>query len=350
MRLAVLLVLLASALPAFAQAPACPDGLLDELAPTYHEVVAEDISARAHLDAYLCALQPDALNTTADLLRLLALRDSVIETVGPVLEVWHAETETPDWQVTFEALYSEAEAMALQPVQAEGMIFGLTYGPLPDGVQTVLAPGDLSLAIDLMTVEGQTAGGEYPFSDLAAEVDIVLIGEELRSRYPASPYLYDSQEAFGEALLTLASLHPVSDESELDTWYAGVATAEFYPWAGDREALEQFVETGVESRYHAPLSAILASPPVAVSEGDLELLVAARAESREEAAARSLAWLDEGVDVVGPLWLGEGDDWAVVYRYFPAGDSRLDAAEARADAHGLGLERVRISAATLVGY
>lgn len=348
MRFVLTLLLVASSMALQAQPAECPDGLLDALAPTYQKVVASDIATRSHLDAYLCALRYEALNSTSDLLRALALRDSVIEHVGSALEVWHAEYEGPEWQETFEALFSEAEAMALRPIQAEGMIFGLTYGPLPDGVQTVLAPPDLSLAIDLLEIEGRTMGSEYPFSDLEAEVDLILLGEEMRRTYPASPYLPPSQEAFGQALLTLASLHPLADD-ELDMWYAGVATSEFYPWAGDVDALQRFVQIATDSRYHAPLSAILASPPVAVPEGDLELLVAARASSREEATARTLAWLDEGIDVVGPIWLG-ADDWGVAYRYFPAGDLRLDAAEARAEAQGLSVERVRYSPDSLRGY
>ncbi|GAB5536235.1 MAG: hypothetical protein Rubg2KO_24840 [Rubricoccaceae bacterium] len=348
MRFALVLALIVSALPAQSQSSDCPDGLLLAAAPTYHAVVENDISARAHVDAYLCALQPDALNTTADLLRLLALRDSVIENVGPLLEMWDMESNGADWQTSFEALFSEAEAIGLSPIQAEGMIFGLTRAPLPDGIVTVLAPPDLALAIDLQDIEGRTMGSEYPFSDLDAEVDLVLMGEEMRRRYPASPYLSQSQEAFSQALLTLASLHPV-EGTEMNVWFAGVAMSEFYPWAGDQKALRRFVDEGTASRYHAPLSAILASPPVVSLESDVELLVAARAGSREEASARALAWLDEGIDVVGPLWLG-ADDWAVIYRYYPAGDARLDAAETQAETHGISVERVRRTRDELGGY
>lgn len=347
MRLVLALGLLASAFSARAQTPDCPDGMLRVAAPTYHAVVEHEISARAHLEAYLCALQPDALTTTSDLLRLLALRDSVIETVGPLLETWDMEAGGADWQTTFEAFFSEAEAIGLSPVQAEGFVFGLTHAPLPDGIVTALAPPDLALAIDLLDLEGRTQGSEYPFADLDAEVDLVLTAETLRARYPASAYLSPSQEAFGEALLTLASLHPVDGYEE--QWFAGVAMSEFYPWAGDREALQRFVREGSASRYHAPLSAILANPPLAALESDLELLVAARAGSREEAVARALAWLDEGVDVVGPLWLG-ADDWGVIYRYYPVGDARLDAAEASALDLGLDVERVRRTRDELGGY
>ncbi|MEO0560263.1 MAG: hypothetical protein AAF170_19015 [Bacteroidota bacterium] len=348
MRFVLALGLIASSFAASAQTPDCPDGVLLAEAPTYHAVVENNISARAHFEAYLCALQPDQLNTTSDLLRLLALRDSVIENVGPLLETWNMESNGADWQTNFDAFFEEAEAIGLSPVQAEGMIFGLTRAPLPDGIVTTLAPPDLALAIDLMDIQGRTEGSEYPFADLDAEVDLILTAETLRDLYPASPYVVQSQEAFGEALLTLASLHPVEGYEE--QWFAGVAMSEFYPWAGDEQALRRFVnESSDSSWYHAPLSAILANPPVASLERDLELLVAARAGSREEAAARALAWLDEGVDVVGPLWLG-ADDWGVIYRYYPVGDARLDAAEARAEAHGLSVERVRRTRDELGGY
>ena len=347
MRFVLALGLIASSLGAHAQTTACPDGLLLAQAPTYHAVVENDISARAHFEAYLCALQPDQLNTTSDLLRLLALRDSVIENVGPLLETWDMESNGADWQTNFDAFFEEAEAIGLSPVQAEGMIFGLTPAPLADGIVTTLAPPDLVLAIDLQDIEGRTQGSEYPFADLDAEVDLVLMGEEMRRRYPASLYLAQSQDAFAEALLTLASLHPVDGFEE--QWFAGVAMSEFYPWAGDEQALQRFVNEGTASRYHVPLSAILANPPEAALESDLELLVAARAGSSKEAAARALAWLDEGVDVVGPLWLG-ADDWGVIYRYYPVGDARLDAAEMRAEEHGLSVERVRRTRDELGGY
>lgn len=347
MRFVVVLGLLASAFVASAQTSDCPDGMLLADAPTYYAVVENDIAARAHFEAYLCALQPEALNTTSDLLRLLALRDSVVENVGPLLEMWDMEADGADWQTTFEAFFAEAEAIGLSPIQAEGMIFGLTWAPLPEGLVTTLAPPDLALAIDLMDMEGRTQGSEYPFADLNAEVDLVLTAEQLRARYPASPYVFQSQEAFGEALLTLASLHPVDGYEE--QWFAGVAMSEFYPWAGDREALQRFMDEGTSSRYHGVLSSVFANPPVAALESDLELLVAARAGSREEAVARALAWLDEGIDVVGPLWLG-ADDWGVIYRYYPVGDARLEAAEASAEDHGIKVERVRRTRDELGGY
>ena len=338
MRLVPLLFVALAALPA--QAQTCPPA--GERVPLLREVAGDDGLAVQALDAYACAYTADRLNSTADLLRVLALRDTVLARLNPRVEEWFFADEAQRYE-QMEAFDQETESLALVPVTAEGMLFGLARGPLMDGVATTLAPPDLVLYLDFVDAEGETQGGEYPFFRMDARVRMVLTGERLRREFPASPFVARTQEAYAEALLTLASLHPVTmPEMDTPTWFAGVGTSEFYPWASDDDALAAFVtEAEAEgSRYHAPFSALLARPPEAASETPLDVIVlGGEWESREDASARALAHLDSGQDVAGPMLIG--DTWHVVYRYFPAGDARVQAAENRAEEVGLGPRTMR---------
>lgn len=347
MRHALLLAVALVVTPA-AAAQAC-DGAarLAETAPTVRAIAARDASAADWLDRYACALAE--ATSPESLAVVVTLRDSVVAHVGPLVEPWFDEsgaTAAEDWRMSFDAMFAETEGLALRPIQSEGVLFGLTTAAFAPELRA-LAPPDLGLHIDALTAVGGTMGGEYPFASLDAEVDLIRASEALRARFPASPYVAATQEAFGRALLDLASLHPVAGDEFEAIWYAAVATTDPYPWEGDREALERFVAEAAESRYHAPLARILADPPLAASEGELTVLVAARSFSLESAQALALAWLDSGVDVVGVLPLR--DRLAVVYRYAPSGDARLAAFERSARELGLTVDRVEIDVAELWG-
>ncbi|MEM6326331.1 MAG: hypothetical protein AAF791_04365 [Bacteroidota bacterium] len=306
-----------------------------ERAPLLSEIASGDDGAESALADYVMAYRPDALSSTADLLRALALRDSVVARLTPRVEPWFFADEAQRYE-QMEAFYAEAEALALQPVAAEGMLFGLTTGPLMDGLVTVLAPPDLVHFLDFTEAEGDGEGGEYPFGTLDPEIRMVLAGEALRREFPSSPYVGATQEAFSRALLNLASLHPVTDEDAGFTqWMVGVGTSEFYPWASDNEALQAFAQAAEleGSRYAEPFSRLLLDPPS--SDGaTLDVIVIGQPwDSREDAEARTLAHLDAGQDVAGPMPIG--GRWHVVYRYYPTGDPRTRAAEDRADEIGL---------------
>lgn len=339
-RLLLPLATLALALTGTASAQDCSPSVAEQRAPILLQIAGDDPAAAEAVRAYVCAYRADALNTSADLFRAIALRDTLVSRLDLRVEGWFFSDEGERYDAA-EALYAEAEALALRPVQAEGMIFGLTVGPLMDGVATVLAPADLIHYLDFADAEGEGAGSEYPFSWLDPEVRMILAGEALRRDFPASPYVGATQAAFAEALLTLASLHTVRIEGwDEPQWFAGVGTSEFYPWAAEREALQAFVDGAGEhgSRYAAPFAALLANPSEA--DGGPLAVVALAGEwgSHEDAAARTLAHLDAGQDVAGPLLIGDG--WRVVYRYFPAGDARAGAALDAAEAAGLAVELV----------
>lgn len=329
--LALLVAALAAPLRAQTLCPDCP-----ERAPLLSEIASGDEVAERFLGEYVMAYRPEALGTTADLLRALTLRDSVVARLSPRVEGWFfADEEARYGQM--EAFYEETAALALQPVQAEGMLFGLTAGELMEGLVTVLAPPDLVHYLDFTTAQGEGEGSEYPFGYLAPEIRMVLAGEALRRDFPSSPYVGATQEAYSRALLDLASLHHVVAEGfDEPQWFAGVGTSEFYPWAADDTALAEFVRLAETegSRYHAPFAALLADPPEAVYGETLSLIVVGDPwASMEHAQARALALLDAGQDVAGPMIVDE-EAW-VVYRYYPQGDPRVQAAFDRADEAGL---------------
>ncbi|OZC02231.1 hypothetical protein [Rubricoccus marinus] len=308
-----------------------------ERAPLLSEIASGDDEAEMFLHLYLCAYAPEALATPGDLVRVVTFRDSLVARLSPRMETWFFAPEGERYDDA-EALYAETAALGLIPVQAEGMIFGLTQGRFADEALLRLAPPDLALYLTFVAAEGEGAGGEYPFGDLDAEAQMIVAGEQLRAEYPSSPYVGATQEAFGRALLTLASLHPVAMEGmDEPQWMAGVATTEFFPWMASREPLAAFVRDARASRYQKPLAAILADPPDAGVEGGMDVLVlGGPLNAREHAEARALAHLDSGIDVVGPLLLD--DAWYVVYRYYPQGDNRINTAYERAVEMGLELE------------
>lgn len=343
----VLLVFALVVAPGLHAQPCDGAAQLADAAPVFAEITAGVPATRAILEAYACALVD--LDSEARLRAVLVERDTVIARVGPLIEGWQERVEagSGDASGVYEALDTQSQALAVRVVGAEGFLFGLTYAAFAPSVRTLASPA-LTLHLDALVAEGGTVGGEYPYGSLDAEVDLIVAAEALRARFPASPYVSTGQPAFGRALLDLASLHPVAGLDNLDTWFAGVATNEFYPWAGDREALVRFVAEATDSRYHAPLAAILADPPESAAEGEIEVLIVARETTREAAEARALEWLDGSVDVVGVL---AGDaSAAVVYRYAPTGDARLDAWALRARAQGLAPERVRVDVAELWGF
>lgn len=305
-------------------------------APILSQIASGDGDAQDTLHAYLCAYTPEALDSTPALLAALALRDSVVSQLGSRVETWFFADEDRGYEQA-EALYTEAAALALQPISAEGMLFDLAPAPMMDGVLTTLGTPDIRAYVDFMDARGASLGGEYPYMGLDPQIQMILAGERLRSEYPSSPYVAKTQEAFSEAILTLASLHPVHMEGIDGQWLVGVATTEFYPWAADSDALAEVARVASTSRYAKPLAAILANPPIATSEGPMSVVVVSDAyASREDAAARALAFLDRGIDVVGPMVIDDG--WYVVYRYYPADERSADVAFDRAGAMGLSPE------------
>ena len=338
-----LVLLLAVLVPAVAAQPCDGPARLADDAPELARLAGGDAAALASLHAYVCAF---ARADAATLDHVVSLRDSVILHLGRRVEAAAYDEGDPPPLRAGRSLYDDAADLGLRLVSVEGFDVGLAPAPLPQRLRSQ-ASAALGLYLDALAAIGDTQGGEYPYLDLGAELDVIRLGEALRERFPASPYVAATQGAFGQAVLDLAGLHPVRGGD--GQWLAGPVSNSFWPFAGDRAALAWFVRDARGSRYYAPLAAILADPPESTTDGAVDLLVVARRPTWDGARAHALELLDAGIDVVGPVSLGERDV-AVLYRYFPAGDARLDAAEARAVAHGLDVERVRVDVADLWGF
>ena len=364
MRALFLLVLLASG--AAAQEASCDgDALLLERAPTLHQMLRDpawvevilsspveeyqgDVREAASLmGEYAChyvgAVAPD----DNDPYLLLFVREQLVALLSEPVGIWSAAlewesfagTEGPAMRAAFA---SEVEALGFRPVYAEGTLVALSYGAMEFGADRGVAH-DLALYVDVQEALGRLTPSDLDVGDLRAEADVLGRAEQLLTRYPSSAFGERVRPPFARALSLLASLHPVAGA---ETWQVGVGGANGLPFGGDRQALVYFLTTYPESKYVAVFERLLAFPPLAIPQGDLDVIVVGSSGSSEGATALSQSMLDAGIDVVGPVQL-VSQEWGVAFRYYPADDPRLVEAEARARDLGLTPSRERVDAGRL---
>ena len=306
------------------------EDVVDALLPTVDAVLGDDRRNREFLHDYARrALHPQTITTQGHLTEVFALRDSVLAHLDPRVEEHFAE------EVDYSALerfVDEARSVGLEPISAEGMLFGVGAGNLLPEKVAALATEDFRLYTRFQTAKALSMSGEYPFLDLEPQRQMILFGEELVYSHQESTFIASVQTDFEGALRLFMSLH----RAEGEQWCVGPATNDFYPWASGDAAHQAFAFENETSRFHKAVQDLLRLPSDASAE-QLDVVVAATSLGESETDRMILENLERGIAMQRlSLRIEDGPTSAAVYRYFPAGDPRVQ--QAVSDAQGVGLE------------
>ena len=312
------------------------DGPAQEVAfdqdfPTLARVLGAEQALLADLSAYAnTARNAEMIQSEADLTDLLERRDSsMIPRLEAVLMTLDQNQELYE---DYDNLQTELQQLGMQMTFAEGMF--TSVGPfrfLEEEIEQYASPG---FRLFLQFREAQTASfnGEYPYLNMGPYIEMVEIGEEMKSLSDHS-YYSKIEDDFQQAVIAVSDIHLVSDPvaREEASWFVSDINTEFYPFATEADTRQAYVQQTEGSPFQKAMEKIIANPSSMTKKPThLYLIVVEWVEDEEIAVSRVASHLTSGEDIPHHLEVNLADGtrkYAIVYRFFEEVEEAEEALE-----------------------
>jgi hypothetical protein len=195
------------------------------------------------------------INSLADIEKTLRMRDSLIFLLTNNEKYIKIVSEDQCYQ----KLEEEFKSIGIYIIQAEGLYFGLDVAPLLDDVIERVADEPYILRNKIRNLNSMTIGGEYPYTDISQEMEIVVLSEKMLNKYPDHGYNKEILEILCDALNCLTDVHKYtaillnSDDKKYagteDYFLIGNYNAEYYPCITDTAYHQAFIRKYSKSRF-----------------------------------------------------------------------------------------------------
>ncbi len=218
----------------------------------------------------------------------------------------------------------EFEKIGIHIVTAEGMYVGLERAPLLSYALENLATEDFKLSQQIKNAYGMTIGGEYPFLDLEWNDDVILAGEQLLSKFPASDYTSEVLGYFENALTPFVDLHKVISEDGSESFIVGGFEVESWPGLTDTAYHHQFLRSYPKSVFAPMISRIINNPSQMKADANLIYIVKVPYLEKE------ITWFNyflNGIDIAHKLYIDENmpENPTLAYRFYDDKQKALNA-------------------------
>ncbi|MCF6366495.1 MAG: hypothetical protein L3J35_09880 [Bacteroidales bacterium] len=212
-------------------------------------------------------------------------------------------------------------SIGFQGVYAEGMYMTLgVYPVLEDAIRKV-ASDEFKLTIDFYNALSASIGGEYPYATMSDEMEVVRIGEKIRSEYPDTDSIKNITEHFMQNLFCFTDFHVVVDSKNRDSAYIVWGTDVYmYPGMSSKYNFEDFYKKMPDSKYSKIVKSVCDAPSIIYSdEGSSIYLVAVHVFDNYSSAEQQIfEYFEKGIDIPHRIIIRENGNisYAVVYRFF----------------------------------
>lgn len=283
------------------------------------------------------------VSSQKDLETLLDSRSKVITLLhDKVLNPFFSRADTEDFYNSEKGASFEKELnrIGIQTISAEGMYIGLAPVAMLDKEFKQLADEPFRLFNDFVSERGKSLGGEYPYSNLEHQIQLVWLGEQMTSKYPDNPYTAKIRSDFRSALNTLTDFHQVSTPAQGAFYIVSGLLTEPYPTMTDYEQLNNFAKRYPQSKYSRLTKSILRNTSDIKLNQDsypqpIYLVVARWIDATttddnadcESAEQLRNSYLDKGFDVPHLLRINRrtGMQCAVCYRFYSSSEKATQA-------------------------
>ena len=296
--------------------------------PELDQVIAQQNEQLQKLyNNYKTALSLQAsIETEKELKRIFEMRDSLISLIQYEVIENHFVTEdgTVKDEVTMDSIFS---SLGIQLVYAEGMYAGLAEAPLLSDKINEVASDPFRYYLSFKQAYGNSLGSEYTYDNLEPEMNMIQIGELLRSEFPKSEYIELTKENYESAILALTDFHGVkSGEESIQSWIVGGAGSDMYPSGTSKGNFETFVSDYSDTKLSKVTEKILKNPSYiemrnSNEEADTVYLIITGWESTwSKAREVILEKIQQGKDIPHSLEVNtdKGKEYAITFRFYPS--------------------------------
>ena len=303
--------------------------------PYLYDIVKDDSYLLSDMENYAEKIMvPGQINTEKEFFDLLVERDSTIipHLESPVIN--YLDNAYDSDEGAFNKVLAELKKLGMAINMAEGMVTGLSAGPvLPNKIREINSP-NLNAFIAFQNANAESMSGEYPFANMEPYETMVLSGEVLMKNQP-NPYFKLIEKRFYEALESLTDIHLVSEPSARQdgsgTPTVGGTNTSAYPYMAEIETLREFSKKHPESRYSEAIARLSENmSEISSKPENIYIIITEWVDELVQARRTVAKHLAEGEDIPHYLKIKRGDGkeyYAIAYRFYDDGDKAAAALE-----------------------
>lgn len=259
-----------------------------------------------------------------ELKRIFSMRDSLIDLIQYDVLESHFDEVAENYEEQ-EKLEKDLDQLGIHIVYVEGMYGGLAESLLlPDEIGRV-ATDAYRYYLSFKQAYGNSLGSEYTYDNLEPEMDMVQIGEMIRSEFPETEYVELSKENYEAAVLALTDFHvTLKEDSTAEFWIIGGIENDFYPNGTSKENFENFVANYSDTKTSKLTEKILKNPScVYANQADADTMYLLTVEwhsTWSQAREAAIQKAQSGFDATHCLKVKteEGNKYALTYRFYPS--------------------------------
>jgi len=190
-----------------------------------------------------------------DIEHILKMRDSLVKLLNTDKEFENYMLETDaHWY-----LNEKFNKIGISFVSAEGIYICLDRAPLLNDFIEKLADKPFKLKTKIENLFGSLQGGEYPFTDISNEMELIPLAGKMLTEYPGYKHNKETAKMLDRALLPLVDFHSVGDD-ESYSYIVGNFSTDAYPGMTDINQHKRFIKEAKNSRFAPIIRSILNSP------------------------------------------------------------------------------------------
>ncbi|MBN1637633.1 MAG: hypothetical protein JW866_01605 [Ignavibacteriales bacterium] len=268
---------------------------------------------------------PDDISSEEEILEIFQLRDSLILKLYPTIDEYYWILVEDDKYNEFENLEKELMEIGISTVYAEGMVVGLVSSPILEKQIDEYGSEPFKLYCKFMDAYSNSQGGEYPFIDLSAQMEMVDFGEKLYQNYPDSKYIEMIEFNFNFAVQLLTDFHKVTDLGQDYTQYLTEGmSVDYWPYGTSLENFTTFVQDYPNVKLTKVVKEILKNTSEIYVDFEKEgsdpiyLIAIEELDDYLDAQNKVLDYILNGIDIPHIVILERGSDYsyAIVYRFY----------------------------------
>lgn len=243
-------------------------------------------------------------------------RKRLMPLMSALIESWDQQTEDLD---KLSAMDKELNTIGMRAATSEGMFVTLVPSAFPASVMNV-CPDDMKAHLDFIAAVGATAGGEYPFGNMAPYGEALWAGESLMTNHPGGKYTPMHKAQIMEIASIFLGMY-LRKDGGYDVpavGYPGDNRDEF--GLSETESHAAYLDAHPDSKFTPAISSMLDAFSVSkVNPEELYVVYDRYFDSKEEAEAFQFEQLWKGNDLLHciPVLLGNGKtNYLVSYRFY----------------------------------
>ena len=204
-----------------------------------------------------------------ELEKVLEQRDSLVNLLNKDEEFENQMLGIEDIWSYFEAF----EKIGISIITVEGIYISLDKAPLLVDLVEKYADEPFKLKTKIENTFGSMRGGEYPFTDLKKELELIPLAEKMLTQYPGYKHNKEVAKMLDQALFPLVDFHTVGCDDSF-SYIVGNYSVDEFPGRTDINYHKQFIKEAKNSRFAKVVEKVFVTPSNMCTWGDTLYYVA----------------------------------------------------------------------------